>query len=54
VIALGFAGSWLLIGIACAVLWVLWAVMDITAEMCQRWLEGRRKPRKEKGSSTSS
>lgn len=40
-IAVGFVAGWTIILVACCVLWALWGIIDIVADMLQRWWWGR-------------
>jgi len=41
-IAIGFVASWVLIGAVAGTLWVMWAILNITFDLIERWHDGRR------------
>lgn len=49
-IAVGFVTGWLLIGMSCLALWVLWQMLNLVADQLERW-QRHRKPRKERSAS---
>ena len=49
-IAVGFVTGWLLVGIACVALWLLWQMLNLIADQAERWQRHRKLTRERSAS----